>query len=40
MMTGVVDDAEINISHLSGGFFIVKVIDRSGNIYNLKLQKL
>ncbi len=40
MMTGVVDNADIDISHLNVGFFIVKIIDRSGNIYNLKLQKI
>lgn len=40
MMTGKVDDTDIDISHLSAGFFIVKVIDRSGNIYNIKLQKM
>lgn len=40
MMTGVVDNTDIDISNLSAGLYLLRVIDNSGHIYNHKLQKL
>ena len=38
--SGIVDDADIDISHLSAGFYIVRIVDSSGHVYNRKFQKL
>lgn len=40
MMTGEVDDINVDISHLGTGLYLLRVIDNGGHIYNHKLQKL
>ncbi len=40
MMKGIVNNTEIDISHLSAGFYLLRVVDSAGQIFNHKLQKL